>query len=617
MQSQRILVIDISARGLTGSADSEIAGNASLFDLTLNRGLESGKVELLNAETILQRAFTLPSTTTQVPLQSDLAVSSPANTTEYAPRDQPEGEAEGTAQPELTADSARKVYGVSLADLLNPETIDLDLVESTVLILSPQLHASLNLSLPITDPKSIERVLPMEVQDLLPFDLGDFVLSYSQISALPSHSSANPIAQVGQLAPGGQEFDVHVSLAAKKELRLILDAFKGYGIDPAIVTTVPAAVGILPALLPDGFKGNCCIATLLFSGPNSNDTSVVGSCSLNLTFVVDGRVRALKIISPSGSTTSQGNLEPDQAELLAKQLEYLYSHALLEIGAVERRYRVELEAIYLLPESATSNATNNSELLRQIGQNSLHREVTLVSSSETLATLNAARTSSEESPSIIAFCAGVAAHDVTLSARAANGRFRLLTNFRVGELRYRARLKELWSGLRMIRKPLLLAAASILLALGGTYLYREHRINALQSELRTMLVEAVNLSETSAERHDRAIENMAFELDNQLKDLVSPFSLSPLEALIEISRDLPANKGVTIRGFNIKGTKLTLTGHAPDYAAIEDLDRAIRNRRAIYCRFKKNTTSGVGGRKEFTFDITLCDEQIARKAPEA
>src|SRR5260370_13658318 len=111
-------------------------------------------------------------------------------------------------------------------------------------------------TLPFTDPKRIEQVLPAEGEGAIPVDLADVVWDY---------------AILGQAAG---KTDVLVGIVKKSVLKEHLDALAAAGIEPRVVTLAPlalAALGEQGMLLgaPDGAEG--ISAAVLDAGPDRAD----------------------------------------------------------------------------------------------------------------------------------------------------------------------------------------------------------------------------------------------------------------------------------------------------------------------------------------------------------
>ena len=85
--------------------------------------------------------------------------------------------------------------------------------------------------LPFADPKKLEQVVPLQVQDQLPFDVDSFV-----IDVLP----------LGQREDG--DWDVLAALMPKDDLRLLLSRMSLTGLDPKLVVPCAAAISGLAML---------------------------------------------------------------------------------------------------------------------------------------------------------------------------------------------------------------------------------------------------------------------------------------------------------------------------------------------------------------------------------
>jgi len=114
------------------------------------------------------------------------------------------------------------------------------------------------LTLPFSDTKRIEQVLPAEVEGAIPFDLDEVVWDW---------------ALLGQAAG---KSEVLVGMVKKTVLREHLEVLSGAGIDPRVVTLAPlalAALGERGVLVPEG--GPPLTAALLHAGPDRADLALV------------------------------------------------------------------------------------------------------------------------------------------------------------------------------------------------------------------------------------------------------------------------------------------------------------------------------------------------------
>ncbi|MFN2547924.1 MAG: pilus assembly protein PilM [Myxococcales bacterium] len=121
------------------------------------------------------------------------------------------------------------------------------------------LVATHHVTLPFTDPKRIEQVLPAEVEGAIPFDLAEVVWDY---------------AILGQ---ANGKTDVLVGIVKKSVLRDQLAAFEAAGIEPRVVTLAPlalAGLGKKGLLSP---PGQPITAAILDAGPERADLALLDS----------------------------------------------------------------------------------------------------------------------------------------------------------------------------------------------------------------------------------------------------------------------------------------------------------------------------------------------------
>lgn len=94
------------------------------------------------------------------------------------------------------------------------------------------LHYSKN-ALPFRDPKKVEKVLPLEIQDSVPFDMDDFA---------HAHIAMEQLEGMEQLLS---------ALAPKQQLRESLEQVARSGVDPQLLTTKGFALAALKSLLEE------------------------------------------------------------------------------------------------------------------------------------------------------------------------------------------------------------------------------------------------------------------------------------------------------------------------------------------------------------------------------
>jgi len=131
------------------------------------------------------------------------------------------------------------------------------------------LFSQRTLTLPFADRKRIEKALPYEVEDLVPFDLEDVVLDHLVLgSAAEKKETATPVLCM---------------LLPKTVLRQHLDLLAGAGIDPQVI--VPS------------FAGLSAVANMM-----PPDTGTLLLCGADVCFRQNGVLNVLRSFSVSQST---------------------------------------------------------------------------------------------------------------------------------------------------------------------------------------------------------------------------------------------------------------------------------------------------------------------------
>ena len=418
--------------------------------------------------------------------------------------------------------------------------------DSAVIVLPPGEGLSLNLNLPFGDRRSLQRILALEVQDVVPFDLNEFLIDHRS---------------VGSLNSGG--FDVHVGLVPRWQVKRAIDACRSGGVEPLVVSTASAALGGAFLLAPEYFSANSAIL-----------------CVSRETISLAVRIN--------------GQLCLDRAQLTsASPDDKLYKNALSEmrlaLAAAERRYGITIEKIYLIGGIP-------SEIQRLFG-----RPVEKINISEFVR-------ASDEDASIAGFAAIFGQESESP---------RILTNFRVSEFSYNPRIKELVYAVRDLRYYVAATVLFCILAVIGLYSVRAYHIKRMRAALAEQIVRVVPDAAIDKDNPVVSLSGLAGQLEKQLKDLVSPGGVSPLEVWSNLSKVMPSNSQVSIAKLRIKGNKIEIEGSAPDYNAIDQLHDAFQQNANLdqhfFCRPRKEQKGssgglvGAGNQRQFMIEVLVCD----------
>jgi hypothetical protein len=166
---------------------------------------------------------------------------------------------------------------------------------NSVVIVPMLEYLSLNVSLPFSDTKNINKILDLEVQDIVPFEVDEFIVEGHSVCALNANL-----------------FDVHVSLAPKKFIRNILALCRTSGLEPSIITTPCGSMAALPLVAPDYFQGNYALIS-------------VANQATYLTVALEGVIRCDKVIPLSSESASDIAAVIGQLKLSIMMLENKYA----------------------------------------------------------------------------------------------------------------------------------------------------------------------------------------------------------------------------------------------------------------------------------------------------
>jgi Tfp pilus assembly protein PilN len=180
-----------------------------------------------------------------------------------------------------------------------------------------------------------------------------------------------------------------------------------------------------------------------------------------------------------------------------------------------------------------------------------------------------------------------------------------LSNFRTKQFSFRPRFAELLRALRETSGYVLAAVAMVVVAIGGVYGVREYNLarakEALISELQTVV------TDFPAEAEDIRAALIAAEgkISQELGVLGSPAKITPLDALIEVTRLVPDSTGLQIQSIKVSGARAELKGIAPQLSAIEDLERTLRSSKSLFSKVTATPGTASGSRFPFTIEMIL------------
>lgn len=426
---------------------------------------------------------------------------------------------------------------------------------NAILLVPPQDFLALSIELPFGDPQKVNRVVDLEVQDNVPFEVDEFLLQHSTM---------------GQLADN--QFDVYVSMLPRETIREMLSASNHLGFDPLVVSVPTACAAALFSLAPHFFAKNS--AVLIARDPY-----------FYLAVAFDGVVRIERALLLRRNSAPSGIPSPTERHALVLNLR-------LSIAAAEQRYGSQIEALYLVEEEAQGGqyvpAFGSQEIQQTIGRKvvpvRLRDFVEAPDSRQALLGLSAIYGCDERET-------------------------RPPTNFRTREFSFRPPLTVLLAGLRSLMPTVLLALTVLALVLAGVYLSRQFAINDLRDHVRGQIREILPEVEMADGLELDTLKSEAARLEIQLKDFGTTARMSPLDVMHQITQDFPSSEGVTLQYVSIQGSTVKIEGSAPDYSKLERIERAFQRRKSVYCRVRSTTPSigAVPNSRTFSYEMTICE----------
>jgi hypothetical protein len=421
-------------------------------------------------------------------------------------------------------------------------------------IIPPHDHLALNLNLPFGDARNLDRIVDLEVQDVVPFELDDFLVQYAPLGPMSQGNAAIDVKEQSAIS-----YDVHVGLMPRVFVKNILYLCKAAGIEPNIMTVPSSALGSVYHLGRDFFSSNSAVVF------NRGD-------EFSMAVFINGEVRVERVLYAS-KLIAAAHQEAEHP------LKAVFTALKLMLAATERRYGTRVENVYLLGREV--KGANLQQLFGRPIQGIQMRD--FIKSEGAMGGL---------SP----LGAPFAADDSNLSP---------LSNFRSREFSFTPKIGEFLRAFVGAGKYLRVAFGAIAIAVLCTYLVRAYSINAIETSLTQQVATVIPGFTAPPSEIRSALMKAESKLTDELGVLASPAKVSPLDALLEILKLLPQNESVTISSVKISGTKAQITGTAPQLSAIESVGKALKANNGVFSKVTATPGSSAQGKFNFTVELIL------------
>jgi len=423
---------------------------------------------------------------------------------------------------------------------------------SSSVILPQAEHLALNLDLPFGDAKNLDRIVDLEVQDVVPFELDEFFVQYSSLGPL-----SNP-AQAPQAGVNTQ-FDVHIGILPRLVVQNILEICKAAGLEPNVLTVPSSAIGAAFHIGKSFFTSNSALIL------NRGDEYA-------LALYINGEVRVERSVYASQI------LSATPAAQRGDQFQHIFTAIKVLLAAAERRYNAPIEKIYLLGREVKT--PNSQQIFGRPLEGLPFKELLHSGDGQVgLAPLSA-----------------MFAHDDALTSP--------LSNFRSREFSFTPRFGEFLRAIFNTRRYIARAAVGVLAALAIIYVAREYTILSAQKTLAAQIRRVIPTFSASGSTIRDALLKEEDALAKELGAFGSRAKSSPSDVFLDIIRVLPDSSEIAITSIKVSGIRAQLSGSAGDLAAIERFQKVVSAKKEVFAKIDTKS-SRAGSRFNFNMDVVL------------
>lgn len=448
----------------------------------------------------------------------------------------------GTASP--TPEVSSPEIPVRKLDL--GQLLDLDIDETLAVLPSARILYE-KVSLPFRDQKKIERVLPLQIQDLVPFETEGFVVDAVSLKEISE-----------------TEFDYLASLAPTEDVQEALQMLSQLGANPKTLTSKSSALTALTRLCPEYLKGS--FALLLFSP---------SQCSFAV--FVDSQLEHLRELPLQ-------NEDPNSAQLKNVILDLRCS-----IAHVERTFGKQIERVFTVGSPQLGQS-----IQKVLGRSCEPLDVSSFVSIDPFVTASA---------NDLALAVGLFASElpVTTGTR--------VINYRQGRFAYKPTwgnfvlaFKDEWYNYFF----LLLAFVGWC---GYTVASGYNALNQIEGQITKEIQKVLPGEVIPYQQEGDFVKNKVSDLEEQLESLGSLSSLTPLNSLRELSEAIGKEIDIEIDSLNIGHKSLSMRGSVLTNRMVGALQDALEKRSDRLGKVNVAPGGSVPGstRVKFNADITFPD----------
>jgi len=448
----------------------------------------------------------------------------------------PEGDEEDGSEEQHPV--AEEVPQVNLHRLFNEE------IESAVASLPAQGVLFEELKLPFDDPKKLDQIVPLEVQDSLPFDTQEFLI---QPRVLGKEEENGP-------------YTVLASLIPERLVTTTLERLKKLGAEPKSLAPDCSAVSMLPQLQSELPEHYAYIA-------------------------ITSRTWYLSIFS-------HGLLE-HMAEFSRNDPQYqrdsdVWVEIKRTLRSVEYESQQPISTVYF----------SGPEALLRSSELELKRTLTPLRLQDWFDFSPAI----QEPPHELVWALGLlAAESRQLDAEQ-------LVNFRSGKYAYKPFFKNLKLALREEALYLSFFVGFGLLFLLTKWGVATAHLNEVNAQIETMMQQSLPGEVIVPSEELSLVREKVFALENELSQVSSRSGLTPLSVLRQLSQYVQPTVDVEITRLVIQRGDMSISGTVSENQEIAQLEESLALNRKQFCNAQVNPGGAVPGKNRTSFraEVEFC-----------
>ena len=374
------------------------------------------------------------------------------------------------------------------------------------------------ISLPFNDPKKIDQVAPLQIQDSLPFDTENFISDYVCLDANKD-----------------EEYNILCSLVPSEDIETTLANCSKIGVDPKILSSKAQAISLLKSYIPQDSKYNSFALIHI-----SEDI-----CSLAI------------FCNNTLSHLRELPLEVCQSTPVQKIPKSFYSNLLSSIVKVEQQLEQKIDQIFLI---ATNSVFEEFKQTLSLPVKLLPLETFIYNQAESLTDLNQ-----------ISWALGLIALEFNKKSS-----YRKFIDFRKNKFAYKAAWRNLWIALQNELVYIVLAIVCSITAL-FSYLYLgQQSLSEVNKKIEELIKSAAPDESVPYKGEISFMENRIGEIESQLRDMGSLSTLSPLDSIKELFSAISSDVHLELESLSIGHERIDFRGSVPDNPSWGKLSELIQ-----------------------------------------